>query len=151
MNPARSSFQALEQDETVRQDFESDKPIQPCVTRAIDLSHPARAKQREHLVSTETSAGRQRHRNVGRTAELYGGRLPRHRKRAVAPGAASSGRDALTNGALRFRGLHSRSWRKTIRLSEYAIRAATYSACEKPSSLESAGRGLRSQSRIDIL
>ena len=49
--------------ERVRQDLQRDVAIQLRVARAIDLTHAARAEQRNHFVGTDTSAVANGHEN----------------------------------------------------------------------------------------
>ena len=58
----------LEPAQTVRvarkrggQDFYSNITVQPCVPRAIDFAHPARAGRRDNLVGSEFGTGAKSH------------------------------------------------------------------------------------------
>src|SRR5262245_62767051 len=55
-----------------RQDFDGDFTVEPCVARAINLTHAARAERRDDFVMIEACAGAYRHcvRSEEHTSEL---------------------------------------------------------------------------------
>ena len=48
-------------DQAGRQDLDRDVATEPRVARPIDFAHAARAKERDDLISAESSAGREGH------------------------------------------------------------------------------------------
>ena len=65
--------------ELFREDFDGDRAVESCVSRAVDLTHATGSNQLEDFIRSEANAGRERH-GVILARELYGERWrsPRH-------------------------------------------------------------------------
>jgi len=61
--------------EEIGQHFEGDVATELCVVRPVDFAHPARTKQRDDFVRTETNAGREGHWTASRRRDYTAGGL----------------------------------------------------------------------------